>query len=361
MNFVRLSAFACGMALSCATAALANIHPGDKLSVSVYNHPEISAQVTVDSLGRISLPLVGVLEVGGQSAQGAGSIVSTALRQYIRYPAVDIQVLSEGDSAFISGGPGGVVTLQPGETLTAALSSIPTFDGSDIRHSRVDLTKVSVERDGRLLGTFDADTLSDAGGSGPVLSPGDTIVLVNKPVRVEVRGEVKNPGTTFLADDEPLSDAIRQVGGLLPDAADAQYQLVRSGATTTVAYGSAVFSDPASNGDVVVIPSAPEVEVTGVVVKPGQVTLRTDFTLISALYEAGGPARYANIKAVRVVRNGVATSYNVTALTRGDMSQNPTLHDGDLVVVPEGSHFDFADAVSALFSSIYAIWDATHW
>lgn len=360
MRFARLSAFVAGIMLSCATAALANIQPGDKLSVSVYNHPEISTQVTVDSLGRISLPLVGVLYVGGHSAQSAGSVVSAALRRYIRYPAVDIQILSEGDSAFISGGPGGVLTLQPGETLTAALSSIPATDSSDIRHSQVDLTKVSVERDGRLLGTFDVRALSDAGASGPVLSPGDTIVFVNKPIRVQVEGEVKNPGTTFLAEDEPLSDAIRQVGGLLPGAADAQYHLIRSGVTTTVAYGSAVFSEPASNADVVVIPSAPKIEVAGVVAKPGQVTLRTDFTLISALYEAGGPAKYADIRNVRVIRNGVATSYNVTALTRGDMSQNPILHDGDLVVVPEGSHFDLSTAAGVLFSTIYAAWDVIH-
>ena len=40
--------------------ASAAIHAGDKLNVYVYNHPEISTQVTVDSLGRISLPIAGL-------------------------------------------------------------------------------------------------------------------------------------------------------------------------------------------------------------------------------------------------------------------------------------------------------------
>ena len=54
------------------------------------------------------------------------------------------------------------------------------------------------------------------------------------------------------------------------------------------------------------------------------------------MYTAGGPTKQANLRDVQVVRDGVSTTYNVTALTHGDMSQNPTLQDGDTVVVPQG-------------------------
>jgi protein involved in polysaccharide export with SLBB domain len=340
--------------------AFASIHAGDVLSVYVYNHPELSTHVSVDSLGRISLPLAGVLSVQGRSTKNAEALVQSALRRYIRYPAVDVQLLSEGNSVFVSGGPGGELTIQPGETLSAALAAVPTIDGIDIQHSRVDLTRVSVQRDGRVIGTFNARELSATGASGPVLSPGDTIVFVNKPIPVQVRGDVKYPGTTFLSPDEPLSDAIAQSGGLLPDAANAQYQLVRLGVQRTIALGDPAFSEPAVNADVLVVPTAPRIQVAGMVTTPGQVVLRTDFTLVSALYQAGGPTKYANIRRVVVTRNGLATIYNLTALIHGDMSQNPMLRDGDLVFVPEGHAIDLSGVVQALFGAIYAAWDLSH-
>lgn len=340
--------------------ALASIHAGDQLSVYVYNHPELSARVSVDSLGRISLPLAGVLSVEGYSTQKAEALVENALRRYIRYPAVDVQLLSESNAVFVSGGPGGEITIEPGETLSAALAAVPTIDGIAIQHSRVDLTRVSVQRDGRVIGTFNARELSDAGESGPVLSSGDTILLVDKPISVQVRGDVKYPGTAFLSPDEPLSDAIAQAGGLLPEAANAQYQLVRLGEQRTVALGDSVFSEPAVNGDVLVVPTAPRVQVVGMVATPGQVVLRTDFTLLSALYQAGGPTKYANIRNVVVTRNGLATTYNITALTHGDTSQNPMLRDGDLVFVPEGHGIDLSGLAGGLFSMIYAAWDLSH-
>jgi polysaccharide biosynthesis/export protein len=359
-TFCRAVFWLAVIVLSSIRPASAAIHAGDKLNVYVYNHPEISTQVTVDSLGRISLPIAGVINVVGCNLKGVEALVESALKRYIRYPAVDVQLLAEGRSIFVSGGPGGIVAVEPGETLSAALASVPHVDGMDIAHSRVDLTRVSVERDGRVIGTYDTRALLAAGDSGPVLSPGDTIVFVNKPVAVQVQGDVKNPGTAFLSTDEPLSDAIVQSGGLLPDAGDAQFQLVRSGERTTVALGDSVLAQPARDADVLIVPTAPRIQVAGMVAKPGEVELRTDFTLLSALYEAGGPIKHADIRKVEVVRNGHGATYDITALSHGDFSQNPTLHGGDLVFVPESKQLDLSGFIGGLFSAIYAAFDLSH-
>jgi protein involved in polysaccharide export with SLBB domain len=359
-TFLRAVFWLTVIALSSMHRASAAISAGDRLNVYVYNHPEISTQVTVDSLGRISLPLAGVIDVNGCNTKKAEVLVEDALSRYVRYPAVDVQILAEGRSVFVSGGPGGTVTIEPGETLSAALASVPRVDGMDIQHSRVDLTKVSVKRDGRVIGTYNARALLAAGRSGPVLSPGDTIAFVNKPVSVQVQGDVKNPGTAFLSTHEPLSDAIAQLGGLLPDAADAQFQLVRSGERKRLALGDAVLSEPARDGDVLIVPTAPRIEVAGMVAKAGEVELRTDFTLLSAIYEAGGPTEHADIKNIEVVHNGHAVTYNITAIMHGDFSQNPALQGGDLVFVPRSNRLDFGGLISGLFSSIYAAWDLSH-
>ena len=69
-----------------------------------------------------------------------------------------------------------------------------------------------------------------------------------------------------------------------------------------MALGDPVFSLPAQPSDIVTVPEAPRVNVVGTVAKPGVVALKTDSTLLSALYTAGGPTRFANLKDVQVMR-----------------------------------------------------------
>ena len=96
------------------------------------------------------------------------------------------------------------------------------------------------------------------------------------------------------------------------------------------------------------VPTAPRVNVVGTVTNPGVVTLRLDSSLLSALYTAGGPLKAANLKDVQVERDGKTTSYDVTQLTHGNMSQNPQLQDGDLVMVPMGHKIDFSNVITIL-------------
>ena len=156
------------------------------------------------------------------------------------------------------------------------------------------------------------------------------------------------PGVAYLATDDALSEAIAQAGGLLPTSATNHVLLVRGGVTRSVALGDPVFSLPAQPSDIVTVPQAPRVNVVGTVAKPGVVALKTDSTLLSALYTAGGPTRFANLKDVQVMRGTTKTAYDVTQLTHGNLTQNPELQDGDTVVVPEGHNFDFSTFFNVL-------------
>jgi protein involved in polysaccharide export with SLBB domain len=187
-----------------------------------------------------------------------------------------------------------------------------------------------------------------------LVAAGDTILLVNKPTQVRVDGDVTFPGTTYLDTTEPLSDAIAQLGGLTSTSATAKVAVTRDGTRELHGLGDPIFKAAAHAGDVVSIPTAPRITMTGMVATPGPVVLKTDFSLLSALYNAGGPNKYANLKIVQVVHNSHATQYDITKLTHGDISQNPTLSDGDTVFVPEGHRIDFSLITSTLFGAIYA-------
>jgi protein involved in polysaccharide export with SLBB domain len=338
-------------------AAQAAIHPGDELVVTVYDHPELSGPLAVDSSNRISLPLVGSVDVRGLETSQIAERIREGLLHYVRKPAVNVQLKGQLAVLYVSGGPGGTLVYQPGETLVAALGTLAprmrgggaaagdgavqqgaTFDS--LLATSVDLRRVTVGRDGRDIGTYDAVALFARGEGGPALEAADTIVLVNKPIAVKVAGEVARPGTAFLAASEPLSEAISQTGGLLPTATVSRIALVRNGTTHTIAQGDKEWMQPAQDGDSVVVPVAPRVSVAGVVERPGAVTLKADASLLSALYEAGGPAKYADIAHVQVEHGGEKTTYDVSKLLNGGVSQNPILRDGDVVLVPQGRHTD---------------------
>lgn len=347
-------------------AASAAVHSGDILLVTVYDHPELTGPVSVDTTQHVSMPLAGSVNVAGLDSRQIAVRIREHLKKYIQAPAVDVVSKAQTATIFVSGGPGGTLKYEPGETLIAALgqlspratnssSSDGTMGASDLSElgrSRLDLTKVRVYRDGALSGSYDAIALSAGGLPGPTLQPGDEISLMNKPNAVRVKGQVARPGVAYLAPGEPLADAIAQVGGALPVASTWHIELDRGGTSEQLSLGDKTFDGSSRDGDTLLVPLAPRVNVVGLVEKPGSTILKNDISLLSALYEAGGPTKYADLSDVQVLSSGKKERFDVTKLIHGDVSQNPTLHDGDLIFVHEGHKIMLSSVFQAILSAV---------
>jgi protein involved in polysaccharide export with SLBB domain len=364
----RRAALCALLIASSASPALAKIHPGDRVAVLVYNHPELSGQTTVDGSGKISLPLAGGVDTTNLEPPQVAQQVRYRLEPYVRKVAVDVQVVSQAPSIFVAGGPGGVLPFSPGENLSSALAQLRTQSAavpnvalqpgqqttSDFDHGQIDLQHVAIVRDGTFIGPIDASTSGLGSGGSMVLQSGDTIQLRDKPIAVTVRGDVRQPGVAYLTPSDSISMAIAQVGGELPSSANNNITIERGGVRHVVALGSPEFSQPAQAGDIIMVPRAPTVTVVGMVVKPGDVLMKNDTSLLSALYGADGIQKWADLKKVQVLHHGQHTTYDVTALTHGDVSQNPTLADGDTVFVPEGHKIDWTPVFAGLGLGINA-------
>jgi protein involved in polysaccharide export with SLBB domain len=368
----RLAPLFFGLVLSVgltSVAASAAVHAGDQLVVTVFDHPELTGPVSVDSGGRISLPMAGNVDVRGLSPEKIANRIQRRLAFYILKPSVSVQLKAEEASIFISGGPGGVLKYEPGETLLTALGDlaprapeVASKDGalvagdlSTLQRSRIDLRRVGIVRDGASVGNFDIVALEASGKAAPRIAPGDTIVLVDKPISVRVTGDVQRPGLAFLANDEPLSAALAQSGGILPTAETSNIELHRGERRLTLATGDSMFNAPAAAGDEILVHFAPHVSITGFVEKPGSVLLTTNGSLLGALYETGGPTKWADIRHVKVVSQHATTTYDLTGLLRGDLAQNPQLGDGDLVFVPEGHKISFSSVFQNILSATFLL------
>ncbi|HYZ17515.1 MAG TPA: polysaccharide biosynthesis/export family protein [Candidatus Acidoferrum sp.] len=356
------------------TRADAALHPGDKIDVTVYNHPELSGTRTLDASGNVALPIVGTISALNMEPSALADRLRNRLAPYVRQVAVDVQLNAQSQSIFVAGGPIGVVQYQPGMTLSSVVDLLqsrtltPAADNAnastvsatsannlstgplDLLNGPINFHKVAIQRDNRTLGTYDLLALRAKGQTGPSLIPNDTIQLVDKPVMVSVQGDVEKPGVAYLTPDEPLSHAIVQVGGTAATSTQSALTLTRGGQKSVVSMGDTVFSQPAQNGDEIVVPRAPRVDVLGNVTKPGETLLRGNTTLVSAIYYAGGPAQYANLKSVEVMHGGQRKVYNLANLQKGGTGDNPNLTDGDVVMVPQGSKFQWSDVWSALGS-----------
>lgn len=353
-------------------AASESMHVGDKLNVMVYNHPELSTQPIVDASGRVSLPLAGSLDAARTSTTDLAARIADRLRPYVKQVAVEVQILTQANSIFVSGGPGGVLTYSPGETLTGAISqalqllphqavsatSAVSSSAIDPTRGPVDLRTVKIVRDGKVLGPYNVAAMIGRGEPGPDVQPGDTIGLSNKPVTVTVIGAVGAPGTAHLDTNEPLQNALTQVGGLDPTLSRSVFSLTRNGQTIPISTSSAEYSAPAQNGDVISVPQAARVAVVGNVMKPGEVQLRGDSTLVEALYYAGGPAAVGDLRNVQIIHQGHTSTFDVTSLTLNGAGKDPQLADGDTVFVPAGKQkIDYGGFFKTLATTIvrYAI------
>jgi len=74
------------------TVSDAVIGPGDEISVNVFRHPELTSTLTVPRSGLIFLPLVGEMDILGQSAVSLRRTITEKMDRYIVDPQVSVGI-----------------------------------------------------------------------------------------------------------------------------------------------------------------------------------------------------------------------------------------------------------------------------
>ena len=104
------------------------------------------------------------------------------------------------------------------------------------------------------------------------------------------------------------------------------------------------------------------VYVFGVVKKPGAVELEKGHTVIDAIGAAQGFTRDTAKKKIFLIHQDQPKSLipiNLNNMLKtGDMSQNVTLREGDILYLTKNHRIDFARDIAPIFSSIYMITEA---
>lgn len=196
--------------------------------------------------------------------------------------------------------------------------------------------------------------------------------------QVSITGEVLRPGVYAFSGQLHLLQALAMAGGIdTTRAGTVLYLLHGSAAQTrpaaghqpaTISVTSAietldrheVLTNPAfdpilRSGDMIEVPEAERVFVTGDVVRSGEVPLKPGFTLGEALSLAGGPLSKADPHHVRIIRKVPGRSQpqvivvDLAAINHG-RRLDPRLQADDICVVPESGMRDVGLGILDFFA-----------
>ena len=170
---------------------------------------------------------------------------------------------------------------------------------------------------------------------------------------VSVLGMVRRPGMYQVLGARTLLEVLSQAGGLREGAGEELYVIRNEDGEDQRQLAVDIENllahrDPSLNleilpGDIVSVPADPplHIYVDGAVRSPGRLDERASrpITLMQAIAKAGGPTDRANLKAIQILRQQedgtqLVLRANLKRIRKGKEA-NPTLEDGDVIVVPE--------------------------
>lgn len=212
------------------------INPGDTILVTVWDHPELSAneggEKTTLADGRLVhpdgtfyYPYVGTLKVTGMKIEDLRGAITTRLATYLQTPQVDVNVVGYGSRVTLEGA---FKNTSSQSITTVPLTLSQAVGAAGVDAEQADLSGLVLTREGKNH-RIDLDAYTRHGSAVPniYLMPGDRLYLpFNDRKEAYVLGEVLRPqAITFKTSDMTLTQALGRSGGLNPVTAknDAVY------------------------------------------------------------------------------------------------------------------------------------------
>lgn len=344
----------------------------DELYILVWQNPDLSMGVIVRDDGKISLPLVGEVEVAGLQVPELESLLQKKYLRYVEKPQVTVTVKAVNSlKVFITGAvrvstitagplPAGF-PLRGDKRLLTALSQVEILTEADLSEAYIVRGEIIIPLDlNRLL--KDGDMTQNI-----LLKPADTIVIPTLIKEIAILGEVNRPGRHKVKRRTTILSAIAVGGGIKRETAVLHMAyVVRRGSVLPINLKRLIdMGDLDQNilledNDVIYVPSSQEnkVFVMGEVRSPRVVRFADPIDVLEAISEAGDFKTTANRGQVVVVRGGPhqpkVYAINALKMMKGYTYERFLLDRRDIVYVPRTSIANWNVFVNQLLPTITA-------
>ncbi len=293
--------------------------PGDKLQIEYFGSNEDSKEVYITRNGKISLPLIGPVNVAGMTYREASEFLERKVLEELIGTSISISVVElRSISIYILG-----EAYKPGLYTMSALSSVSNalFVSGGV-NEQGSLRNIEIKRNGEVLAVYDFyDFLLKGVINKDIrLQDGDIIFIPFIENKVLIGGAFKRPHIYEFKDGETIRDAINLAGGFKSDVPpDSIIELSTINVNTFTRELINLSQDLISldrklaNEDSLNISSRPyilakSIKLSGEINKPGVYTFNSGDTILDVLTRAGGFTPQAYEEGAVFLRDSVAKS-----------------------------------------------------
>ena len=207
------------------------IGPGDRIKIEVWGREDLSREHLVGPHGLVTLPMVGVFNIGGMDQAQAADAIKKLYLKYYEDPMVTVGIIEyKNNKVFVLGrvmNPG-VIHFDGAVTLLEALS---IAGGLPTEQKSVFLSKCYIVRGRDQIIWVDLlQLLQKADMRLNVRLANNDVVYIpdSMDAAVFVMGEIKTPGSVTISTTElTVLDAINLAGGPTEDANIEEIRLIR--------------------------------------------------------------------------------------------------------------------------------------
>jgi len=227
--------------------------PLDQIEMNVTIFPDLTTKTRISPSGRVVLPLIGEVEVGGQTPAAAALEIEKRLKAggYVNAPSVRLEILDyQSRKASVLGqvGTQGLIVLDRPYTVAELIARAGGL-GTDAG----EIATLTRQRAAGGPETLSID-LTEIGGAGALtpIKPGD-VVYVARAATVSVVGAVNRAGVYRMTPGMTVQQALATAGDVARIGTRSGIKVRRvatGGATTTLPVG---LDDRLQAGDVVVV------------------------------------------------------------------------------------------------------------
>jgi polysaccharide export outer membrane protein len=235
---------------------------GDLLKITVYDNPDLTNEVRVSGEGKITVPLIGEVQVKSLTATEIGRKLAALFADgYIRNPQVSVFILEYKSKKVTVLGEftkPGLIEMRGNSTLMEVISSAGgiTVNAGETLYIQRNIIKGGTDRKDDITMPVDLVKLLEGGDiklNVPVLD-GDSI-YVPRAAFVYVNGEVKNPGAFKITKGLTVLRSITLAGGFTQKANKNRTEIVRKNGQSEKTI-KARMDDLVQADDIIVVPES---------------------------------------------------------------------------------------------------------
>lgn len=164
------------------------IGPNDKLNIKVFQVAGLDRDVRVDNAGNISLPLVGVLAVGGKTVNDTRVLIEAAYgNRFLQNPQVSVLVMDQARQRVTIEGAVANPGIYPIATQLTLLQAIALAKGPTNVANEKDVIVFRTLAGQRHVARFNLSAIRDGSAQDPELMGEDMVVVAESGSKVWLR------------------------------------------------------------------------------------------------------------------------------------------------------------------------------